>query len=179
MFRYNKELYRKYKDDEFEYGDILNKATKELADKISTIKFGDIYALGLSYVDLKDYDFEKGGFPIELKGYTDWLTVSMVGTPGNTEVSVYFQNYTEHTFLPMDKERAKALIASRKDSYGSVNRNIFVRLYVSISDKLTPFTTTMYQEKKGLTATIHWAEIYGNNNLFSDDIGVIDVRKDK
>ena len=127
LFRFNKSIYNKYKQDEFELDNQKQIATEIIKNNISTTEDSTSYFCGIE-IDIDNYDFSTNSFP--LGGYFDSYTVITGGVLTEfPQTKIVFINTTDFSRVIVDKAVANSLIKRRKDSSGNVNRKIYANVY--------------------------------------------------
>lgn len=135
---YCRSVYDQSKDNEFEWHDKLEQYRNELIKARDSVNLAGEYRIIVG-VKFGDYDFEKGGFPLDLKPgqyyrlqpeKTDW-------TRKSKEVDIMLSNADELNFFKIDKEKAKELVSrvnSQKDDSGNVTREVRVVFHYKAVD---------------------------------------------
>jgi len=137
LFRFRKELYNKTREDEFEYNSALKESGDELQSKVSKIDTSTVYSISGSINFLK-YDFDNDGFPLNDKDIKFSLLKSVnsswQGSKENyNQMFLYFDNFKNFSFLQFPADEAKGFIARRKDSYGNVDRKIYIKIFYKLN----------------------------------------------
>lgn len=133
---YFPDTYKKYRNDEFE----LTSKRQEAVNKIrqTTEEFDEtrVHQLFTEW-DFGTYDFEKGEFPLEsITAVTSYrFTQDMLRMPTNKfprEFRLYFTNPEVIGSLKMAPEAAKVFLQKKKNSRGSINRELPAMFYFKL-----------------------------------------------
>lgn len=173
LYRYNRETFTRYKDDEFEINKIVNSTILDMEKSIDSLSFTTTYTVGIK-LDLNEYDFSRRAFPFLL---TEAVTVldATWNTHALSKVYMVITNAKLFTGLEMNEDRAKNFIQKRKDRYGNVDRTVYAKVNFVLDDKVSSFQATDGSTKEALTAKATSLEFYGNKNFVSDDLGIVAV----
>jgi len=135
---YYRSVYDQSKDNEFEWHDKLEQYRNELTKARDSVDLATEYRI-MAGVKFGEYDFERGGFPLELKPgqyyrlqpeKTDW-------TRKMKEVDIMLSNTGEVNFFKIDKDKAKELVSrvnALKDDLGNVTREVRVVFHYKAVD---------------------------------------------
>lgn len=146
---HQQDIHREYRNDEFEYRRRLAAAKEAglqwLAD------FNDEPYVIYTQVEFGEYDFEREGFPINSgfsEGYFFYKKGSGVSAPFAVEgqpeherldslsrlVKMTFLNneVMNGLYIDMEPDQAEAFVAERRNSYGSVDRSLRLRLVAEV-----------------------------------------------
>jgi hypothetical protein len=149
---YTPEVWNSVKNDEFELQDKRDEAVKMLKDKVDSFSLDEEFVIDTAMA-FKDYDFDKGVFPVEKFDPNTYFYVTNVqGGKFAYKYQVFISNPDYVKDLDMDKNAAKGFLQSRKNSAGAVDRTIGAKLRFRIT-KLT-------KKEKFITANLE-AEIVG------------------
>lgn len=133
LYRFKRELYKQTHEDEFEYQKSLNIAKKEMQQVIDNFNFNQEFTV-LTKMKFGDYDFDKHGFSLS----EEQMVLSLVKMNLFLEyksVDIYFPNYPEFTFVQVDSELANSFVKRRKDSYGDVDRTVYLLINFILKEK--------------------------------------------
>jgi len=126
------------KNDEFEFDDTKIWAFEQLKKRLESIEPIDKKAKYHLYLSASfgKYDFKQKRFPIKRaltkRGYMSyWGQGEFVFASPSS--NLMFANIDESVnYIPMEKEKAKAFVKSRKDKYGNVARDILAHYIYTI-----------------------------------------------
>lgn len=151
MYMYDYYTYSKFKDDEFEFNDIKNKAKTEFLSKIDEMynKYKTKEIKIRVNTEFDKFDFEKERFKLNLPNNNSYYSFEDMRYSWETydqkyrfnnykysynydtmflptySVNLFFNNTNSNIeYLPMKKDLAKEFVKQRKDSNGDVNRNL-------------------------------------------------------
>lgn len=130
----NYESYKQNREDEFKWSEMLYEIRKEVEEKLEQAKKENDYVI-MTRGALNEYDFNNKGFPILLSQYILFQLPLYNGeTLIRNQIALYLINDPFNNFLQIDKDNARRLINSRKDSDGDIDRYISLHIYYSILD---------------------------------------------
>ncbi|MEA5446782.1 DUF4852 domain-containing protein [Gammaproteobacteria bacterium AB-CW1] len=143
--QHQRQVYNRYRNDEFEFRRRLEAAKTEGLSWLSDVN--DSPYVMMVNISFGEYDFEREAFPIETRfgeGYYFYQSGSGVSAPFekpdgaaherldelSSMVIMSFRNYEvmQDLYLPMSPEKAEAFVAERRNSRGTVNRSLRLRL---------------------------------------------------
>jgi len=149
------EKWSRVRNDEFELDDAKVWAFDQLKkklDKAKPIKKGAEYHLHLTS-KIEKYDFKAKSFPVKALSENSYMQYKgkNIFVTGYSSSKLLFENAsTSVNFIPMEKAAAKKFIKSRKDRYGTVDRNIIAHYVYTI----TSFSEDREFKSDGSTMTI-------------------------
>lgn len=131
--------WNRVRDDEFELDDAKNWAFSQLKKKLAKTKPIDKNAEYHLYLNSRftKYDFKSQAFPVEALSENSYMSYSGKGEFVNrySKSRLSFENADESVnFIPMKKADAKKFIKLRKNSYGSINRQIVAHYIYTITN---------------------------------------------
>lgn len=139
LSRYNLDIYKKVKNDEFEF-----ESTKE--DAYETLKelgkkYNDAYKTSNIFTStiqarFGKYDFKQERFPIKLY---DGITTRGFPRMIKSSPIIFTNNIKNKHFFNMNKSNAKVFIKKRKKSSGDVERKVLAKYFFKIK-KVMPVT---------------------------------------
>lgn len=142
LYSYEKDkTYDQYKNDEFEFNSKLKIATQSISNIVDAIKKDSFFVI-VSSADFGEYDFDKNYFnfkPIKYGTYYDLKELDYRGCDKckiTTTISLDFVNASKFNNIYINPEEANRLIKSRKDSYGSIDRNVNFFIVYKLLDKM-------------------------------------------
>jgi hypothetical protein len=160
MYRYMNALYTRTHDDEFDYRKALTVAKNQLMLGIEQVNFTNSFNIFIR-MTLKNYDFENGGFPTDIK---DNPMYELIGEKWDFKVSLNsigltFADFKKLQFVKIPENEAKSFLEKMKDRDGTVNREVFAKVNFKVSysiDKSNEISTGRL-----LTGEITSFELYG------------------
>lgn len=137
------DVYKKYKNDEFEFDDQLKNIANKLRKTVQEHELNKLYKLNV-VTTFDEYDFKKEEFPINgftKNSYFSEHYNSLKFKCGyDNKISIrdtYYMFYSNPhivTGIKMPKAEAKAFLKKRK-RYGEVNRHLYLDVFVKINRK--------------------------------------------
>lgn len=132
LFYSDRETYRKYKSDEFEFQEKVDEAGKKLQKLVQKEEKSPVTFNILVDTQFGEYDFENHKFDYQplMNGH---LYVS-----GNTsyakklprQINLYVSNPEIINGIPMEKAEAKQFIQKRKNQFGSIDRSATLSIHI-------------------------------------------------
>jgi hypothetical protein len=176
---YYPDIYNKYRNDEFEWGEKLKEIKNEFNEKVKNYDIKTKYFI-ITRQELGKYDFDNNGFVCKFFNKDTYFSIRATSDPLLywTQVSeiklvnLFFINPDDFNFLPYEKESANEFIKSRKNKYtGDVDREVKVIVHftlVPIQDKnaqkiLSNISLPSLKSSYNLVAKIESIEVYKND----------------
>jgi len=138
LSHYYPQKYQKVQNDEFEFDDAkvwaLDNFKKKL-EMIAPIAEDTQFHTNLR-VTFGEYDFKTKRFPLEALTKNSYLSFSGKGefvSSYNNSTVTFTNADNEANYLEMEKDKAKAFIASRKNRYGSIDRELIAHYIYTIN----------------------------------------------
>jgi hypothetical protein len=127
------DVWKRYRNDEFVFREKRAESRELLKQRIAQFDINEPFTIR-GNVRIGAYDFEKQEFPTDPSGstaywheygykYSDVLP---------SDMKVFFLNHEFLRAIPMDQNAAKNLVAARKNSYGEIDRTIYVNIEMRI-----------------------------------------------
>lgn len=137
LYRFLPALFKRSKNDEFEYQNSLGIAKnnlEKLSHKLDTATEFEMY----SKFKIGNYNFEQLGFPIDENELNIIMLKQVNSILSNSKADylplvTVFENFDSFKFLEVDKVIANTLIKRKKDKYGKIDRNLYARITYKIS----------------------------------------------
>lgn len=177
----HKDVFDKYHNDEFEWQDQKAKLVEEIENKIKTE--GSIEATTKFYVvtrvEFGDYDFSNEGYKVTIKEGTGFpfQRKYIVGDESDSmpyQIVLFLKDFSKYNQIPMAKDKAKEFLQSRKNSRGSINREVLLLIHYTISDftsnEYKTLASQMNKDQALLYADISSIEIYGEDSKKIGDL---------
>jgi len=161
---YMTSTYNHVKNDEFELNDAIEDATQKAFAWLENVSADYTYEI-ITTVQVGNYDFKTLSFPLDFEVGSNFFHASSSprgGLPGLAPgVSLHFNSIknTNGLSLEMPKDSAKAFLASRKDSYGNINRNVQLKIRAKITSA-EPVKVINYSNYMPLQSDIVLLEVY-------------------
>lgn len=158
---YRSDVWNRYRNDEFVLHDKRQETIEMMKEHFSSFPLDEEFVLRTT-LKFGDYDFSNEEFPVDGFGESTyfhdsrWRSGSFPST-----YKVFLTNPNKVGNLEMAKNEAKSFLQSRKNNFGVVNREIYVKLTLSI-EKLK-------NGKDEFLAKITEAEFY-EDNQFNDKL---------
>lgn len=158
-----RETYRKYSNDEFEWDEQFSLLKKKFDASIQNADLESEYVI-VTGVEAGDYDFTNEGFPVSIgEGtffpfktfYYDYE--SSRASLFRKQVALKLDAFEEYDFFAMPKTDAKKFLQGRKSSNGSVDRNVTLQ----ITYKIAGFESKEYKNFKDLALSNDYLPIVG------------------
>lgn len=164
-------IYKKYRNDEFEWEDQLEQLKTNFNQKIANSSLDTEYRLVTS-IEFGKYDSTRGGYIVELSDGIYFPLDSMEKSISDSVLIYYSKNYeslffkkialkldslSDYSFIPMEKDTAKDFLQGRKDSRGNVNRTVTI----VIRYKLASFDSQEYNNFKDLALSNGFLPLVG------------------
>lgn len=141
MHNYNIETYKKYRNDEFEFQAKKKEQLDQIISNIEQIKDLEEYYI-VTGSRFGEYDFDDESFsfrPLEESTYFRLHKGNIYACDKcntDTEVNIFFNHTKEFTKFKMPSEEANNLVKSRKSSSGNVNRDVTIKIYFTLAEKI-------------------------------------------
>lgn len=133
MIIFRKDVWHKYRNDEFELNDKRDETIRMMKEKVSSFSLDENFVLHAS-MEFGDYDFDKGVFPIKPITPTTYFSgVRRQSFTFPSEYHIFFSNGDKLGDISMPKDEARTLVADRKTKFGTVNRDLFVEIKFRVS----------------------------------------------
>lgn len=172
--------YNKYKNDEFEWASIVKKYKTLLEEKIATNDISNKTFTIVTGADFGQYNSEKQGYEITLKNGTFFpvgnsYELYQQSKDSFQQIGFVPKGFSEYNIIPMELEKAKKFLESRKNKYGNIDRS--VKLLINFSS-LLDCGSDEYKKVVGnwrsnyfyVVGVVESIEVYGN-----DDIKIADL----
>ena len=160
---FEKEIYNKYHNDEFEWFDQFQIIKEKCDKKIEEADLTATYTV-VTTVEFGDYDFTNGGFPISIEEGTFFplgITSSYYNCDYysifNNKIALSLDKFHEYNFLVFEKDAARTFLQGRKDRYGNIDRTITLQ----ITYKIAAFDSAEYKEFEDLALSNNYLPIVG------------------
>lgn len=131
--KYRPEVWRKYRNDEFEMESKRTETVSMLKEKIEKSDLATIFTINTS-LEFGEYDFKEQKFALKPFEESSYFSVDYCCNSLPRNIYVFFNNANIIDGIPMLKDKAKAFLNSRKESYGSVNRKVYAKIDVLLKD---------------------------------------------
>ena len=135
IYRFQKELYNKGNNDEFEREKVLQTANALLRDEVQKVDFTQKYCI-YTTMEFGEYDFAKKGFPIQ-KETLQSSSLIIANSEGQYQpIGLSFSNLKDFQFVAVPEDEASQLIKrvkSRMDIAGNVSRKVYAIINFEIS----------------------------------------------
>ena len=158
-----RDIYSKYKNDEFEWEDQFSKLKIKLNDLIAKADLESTYTV-VTAVDFGDYDFTNEGFPVSIGEGTffpfDYLSHYYDASRNSVfkkRLAVKLDSFEKYNFFSMPKADAKKFLQGRKSGSGYVNREVSLQ----ITYKVASFNSKEYKNFKDLALSNGYLPIVG------------------
>ena len=165
MYKFNNEMYKKYRDDEFLFESQKQKMLSEMVNNVKDINTGKTYIV-YTGTEFGKYDFEKNEFefnPLSERSYFKIFDMTNNYYCGKcetlTSIGLQFMNWQDIDGIKMDSNKAKKFIQSRKNSSGSVNRDVSIKIFYEIAPDIE-IDTKNNEYKVMFNAVIKKVDIY-------------------
>ncbi len=137
LFLNGTDIYDQYEEDEFEFQEKVNEYYHELIKNSSSSIENNFFMITRS--EFGEYDFESQSFQYSDFPSTTYVTLKNATTgcakcKTHTEIKLFFLNAGVNSF-PVDPTNANLLIKNRKNSAGTVNREVYLKIYFSLAEK--------------------------------------------
>ena len=130
-FRYK--VWDKYRNDEFELDEKRQETILIMKSRSEKFDPSALYVINTTF-SIGSYDFNKSLFPLDSLSEGTHYKYSQNRTYGLPYAyKVKFSNPSLIGDIHMTKNNANKFIKSRKNSYGNVNRNVYSKLFFTIS----------------------------------------------
>jgi hypothetical protein len=167
---YHNDIYRQYRNNEFEWYDKLEQYRTELNSKMASQDLNMDYVI-VTNIEFGDYNFTQSGFPVRISEGT-FFPISDNNRRYLLQGALFLIDFYKYNFFAMERSNASAFIASRTNSGGMVNRQIRLMIYF----KLANFTSREYINIQAETdknyfpvaGNISRIEVYDNTIKISD-----------
>lgn len=136
LYLFQRGKYNSIREDEFEFHKGIKNTQEELNNLISKQDTNQIFTM-LFEDEVGNYDFDSETFPIKwthngTQIYSDlWevMTLDDINRDGVklTDLRISFINTDDYTSLPLSMDKANAFVKFKKDEYGNVDRDIFMK----------------------------------------------------
>jgi len=122
---YRKSVWERYKEDEFELEDKRQETIQMMKNKISSFNLNEEFIINTS-IEFQKYNFKGQYYPLEGPQKGTYYAETKNYTRGTflREYRVYFSNYNIVTGVSIPKKEAKEFLQSRKNSRGTVDRDL-------------------------------------------------------
>ena len=157
MQLYRSDVWKRYRNDEFELQDKRDETIKIMKERISSFPLNEEFVINTTF-EFGDYDFKNQVFPLNAIDETSYFYDREYSNGSFPRTyKVFFSNPTKIGDIRMTKEDAKAFLNSRKSSGGHIDRTINAKLQLRItglknnSDELIADLThaTIYRDRDG------------------------------
>jgi len=170
---FRNDIYKKYRNDEFEWQDQKQKIKKEIEQLVLSTSTTGNYVMATG-IEFGNYDFEKLGFNVSIGEGTYFPFYASGRYNSNLpQISLVFVDFTKYNFFPVAKDKANEFLKSRKDSYGNVDRKITLLIHYTIvpasSDdfkKIVPIFSS--GQNYVLVGKISKIDVYNKTTLLSE-----------
>ena len=131
---YHYEIYKKYREDEFEWHNRLSEIKDELNGHIKRYDINSINYWDTLTTELGRYDFKAKGFSYKSLSPTTYISYrSPRGYSSDMKsVRLFFENSGDFNFLPYPEDTAKKFVQDRKDKYGDIDREVFTIVHFTL-----------------------------------------------
>lgn len=158
-----RETYRKYSNDEFEWDEQFSLLKKKFDTSIQDADLEGEYVIVTS-VEAGDYDFTNEGFPVSIGEGTFFPFKTFYYDYESSRTSLFrkqvalkLDSFERYNFFAMPKTDAKNFLQGRKYSNGSVNREVTLQ----ITYKIAGFESKEYKNFKDLALSNNYLPIVG------------------
>ena len=125
---YDRRFYQRNRNNEFEWPGIMERFREDIRQAVLNHDADSEYGVAYS-VEFGLYDFNRGGFPVEIRRGTT-MSLSSHGSDSKlAPIAIYLPNLEKYNFFPIDREAADDLIKSRTDDSGEVSRRLTILIY--------------------------------------------------
>lgn len=160
---FERAIYDKYNNDEFEWDEQFTTIKQSLKNKIDQADLDSTYTIVTS-VEFGDYDFTNEGFPVSIgegtffpfEHFDNWTSITS-GSTLDKKIALKLDSFEKYNFLAMPKAEGKAFLQSRKSNSGYVNRDITLQ----ITYKIAKFDSKEYKAFKDLALSNDYLPIVG------------------
>lgn len=129
METYRPEVWSRFKDDEFELEDKRAETLKMMKDVIAAANPNEVFTIQTRF-EFGDYNFGAEKFDFRPLADGLYFRVNNCCNSLPREVKVFFSNAASIDGIPMEKAKAKAFLAARKSSYGTVDREVLAKMTI-------------------------------------------------
>lgn len=128
LYNSNRSKHYQVENDEFEKHDAIMEAYNLLLKRIEATEnsIDKTYSINLSS-NFGEYDFGREIFPVSLMAPNSYIELEGSGLPvcSYSVSQIMFNNAdVSKNIMPMDKDKAKTFLSSKKDKYGNVDRHL-------------------------------------------------------
>ena len=168
---YDGRFYQRNRNNEFEWPGIAQRFREDLRQAVLNHDMNSEYGVAYS-VDFGLYDFNRGGFPIEIRRGTTMSLNSRGSESKLSPIAIYLTDLEKYNFFPIDKESANELIKSRIDESGEVNRRLTILIYFKmdsfVGQAYTSFVNRLGKGFFHVMGTIVSIEAYNGETKIGD-----------
>jgi hypothetical protein len=171
-------LYDNTREDEFDYHNSLNQAKSELTNNLKKIDFNKQFSINTK-LSIGNYNFENHGFLLneEKLNFNLVEKVKTIFTNAKSEyppIDIVFPNFEDFRFLEIEPDYANSFLKRRKDDYGNIDREVYVKLNFNIVN-LTQEEKNSLKQYSGnlLFGKISSIEVYEYKNFKYNWLGTI------
>lgn len=133
MEKYRPEVWRKYKDDEFEFKEKKAETLRFMKERIAAAN-PDVPFTILTNFSFGEYKFETEKFEFSPFSEGLYFSVSYCCNELPRKIDVFFLNPDIVDGIPMPKDAARQFLASRKSQYGDIDRNVTAKFNIIIKE---------------------------------------------
>ncbi|MDR1226266.1 MAG: DUF4852 domain-containing protein [Prevotellaceae bacterium] len=137
LYRFQKELYGKGSNDEFEREKMLQTSNALLRDEVQKVDFTQQYYI-YTTMEFGEYNFAKKGFPIQKEALqSDGSGLIIANSEGqHPPIGLSFSNLKDFQLVSVPEGEASQLIKrvkSRKDVLGNISRKVYAIINFEVS----------------------------------------------
>lgn len=134
MKEYRNPVYKRYRNDEFNMRTKRAETIEMMKERIRNFDLDEPFIINTS-VEMGKYNFDTESFPIQGIGANSYFYERNYAGDFPNTYKVRFSNFELIGDIEMAPGEAEDFIAQRKDSYGSINRKLPIRLKFKIVDR--------------------------------------------
>lgn len=166
MYLTNFTEHKKYRDDEFEWEDILLKNKNYLSEKINSSQNKTDFII-ITGFDFGKYDSQRNGYAMEIGAgtYFRYSTSNETNISGRhpndtfeKDVRFFPLDIEKYSLLPMNKDDAKTFLNERKNRYGNIDRNIV--LFITL-ESIIDYSSEEYKELESVYGKPYYLPSFG------------------
>lgn len=171
LYLFQRNKYNLIREDEFEFHKGIKSTQTELNNLIAQQDTNKVYSI-LFKDEVENYDFDLESFPLKwiyngTQIYNDiWegITPDDINKDGVklTDLRISFTNTADFNALPLDMDKANNFVKYKKDEYGNVDRDIFMKIDFRINGLSdgSDVTKSYFRGEKYLLAEILSIDFY-------------------
>ena len=135
--------YNKNKNDEFSFQNYLTTMRSKLLTGISKVDYSKKFIANTSYAKLNDYSFDDKAFPIYVEERK--LASTQTGKGFGLSIGNVINWFDIFLLWSISPDEGNNLIKRRKDQYGNINREVFLKVTYSIVNRKIGYFDPMEQ----------------------------------